>query len=237
MAIARHEHPTGVDGKLKPYNPKLNISGDSEWPGFVPHAIMEHYAKLTCSFRNLRMLEKLNKPERAPQLEMARNNIAVEMGLLAHFVGDTAQPLHTTSHHHGFVTPEGEPWKNNPQGFTTDRGIHSYIDGGVIKLHGINYHTLKGEQKFETKIDQQDPWQDVISYLRRSHDKVIPLYEMEKAGKFPQAEGKAFIEERLHDAAAMLAALYNGAWEMSEPTQKDIDDFVRYDGFEVKQVP
>src|SRR5262245_15081852 len=24
MAVARHEHPSGVDGKLKPYNPKLD---------------------------------------------------------------------------------------------------------------------------------------------------------------------------------------------------------------------
>ena len=53
------------------------------------------------------------------------------MGILAHFVGDAAQPLHTTKHHHG--------WKgDNPNGYTTENSIHAYIDGGVIKTQRID---------------------------------------------------------------------------------------------------
>ena len=53
---------------------------------------------------------------------------------------------------------------------------------------------------------------------------------MKKTGELEQDKGKAFITERLLDASAMLGALYASAWAASEPTQKDVDDFVKYDG-------
>ena len=39
------------------------------------------------------------------------------MGVMGHYVGDCAQPLHTTKHHNGWV---GE----NPHGYTTWPGLH-----------------------------------------------------------------------------------------------------------------
>ena len=227
MAIARHTHPE----RLEPVNPKTDPAGEQEWPGFVLHAVMEHHGKLTSAFKTLRTVERINDPAREAQVEMAKANVMVEMGLLAHFVGDIAQPLHTTQHHHGWV---GE----NANGYSTDRGIHAYIDGGVINTHKITYHTLKGAQTYAvTLAPEADVWKECVAYFKRSHEKVEPVYAMYKAGGFPKPEGKALIEERLHDAAAMLAGLYNHAWEASEPAQKDVDDLVRYDGFEKGQVP
>lgn len=227
MAVARHVHPEMVP----PPNPKLDPAGEQEWPGFVLHAIMEHHAKLTSDFKTLRTLEKINDPDRAPQLEMARANVMVDMGLLAHFVGDTAQPLHTTKHHHGWVG-------DNPNGYTTDKGIHSFIDGGVINQHKITYHTLKEGQTYTVAFGPDaDLWKESVAYFERSHGKVEELYALNKAGEFGKEKGKAFIEERLHDAAAMLAAMYNHAWAASGPTQKEVDDLVKFDSFEKGQVP
>ncbi len=227
MAVARHVYPE----KVPPPNPRLDPAGEQEWPGFVMHAIVEHHGKLVSSFKTLRTLEEINDPARAPQVEMAKANIMVEMGVLSHFVGDTAQPLHTTKHHHGWV---GE----NPSGYTTDRGIHAYIDGGVISIHGFNYHTLRAAQTYPiTFAPDADLWKQTTAYLKRSHDKVVELYELEKAGNLPKPPGKVFIEERLHDAAAMLAALYNHAWATSEPTQKDVDDLLKFDSFDARQLP
>ncbi len=227
MAVARHVHPD----RVQPANPKLDPAGEQEWPGFVLHAIMEHHAKLTSSFKTLRTLEKINDPARAPQLEMARANVMFHLGVLSHFVGDTAQPLHTTRHHHGWIG-------DNPEGYTTDRGIHAYIDGGVIGHHKITYHTLvPGRIAPPAWPAEADVWDQVVAHFKRSHDKVERVYQLEKSGAFKQAEGRAFIEERLHDAAATLAALCNHAWAASEPTQKDVDDLIRYDGFDAAQVP
>ena len=230
MAIARHVHPTGPDNKTEPYNEKLDPTGQKQWTGFVPHAIVENHAKLMSMFKTYRILEKINDPKRAPQLEMAKANIATTMGIMSHYVGDTAQPLHTTKHFNGWV---GE----NPNGYTTARTIHAYIDGGVIAHHKLNYNTLKAGQKFDIPVPGTDPWNDVITYVKRSHDKVEPLYAMEKAGKLQQSEGKEFISERLHDAAAMLAAMYNSAWAASAPTDAEVADFKKYDNFDAGQEP
>lgn len=226
MAVARHEHPE----KIKPHNPKLDPGGQQEWPGFLPHAIMEHHAKLTSGFKTLRTLEAVNEPARAAQVEMARRNIMVEMGILSHFVGDAAQPLHTTKHFNGWVG-------DNPNGFTTDKKFHAYIDGGVIRLFALNYAALKPTQKFEAKVDASDPWNEVLIYIQRSHDRVVPLYELKKTGDLDREPGKAFISERLQDAAGMLSALYNSAWAASKPSEKDIRDFKRFDGFRPSEVP
>ncbi len=219
MAVARHEHGENIP----PHNPRLNPSGDQEWPGFVAHAIMEHHAKLTSAMKTVRTLEKLNDPKRAPQLEMARANVLTHMGHLSHFVGDTAQPLHTTKHHHGWVG-------DNPKGYTTERGIHAYIDGRILDIHTLDYASLKPAARPAATIDTVDPWKDVLAYLQRSHDQVEPLYALKLSGELEKDTGKAFITDRLTDAGAMLGALYASAWKHSDPTQKEIDDFVRYDG-------
>jgi len=218
MAVARHEHPENV----KPHNPKLDPSGEQEWPGFVPHAIMEHYVKLSSAFRTVRTLEQINDPKRAQELEMAKANAFAEMGFLSHFVGDAAQPLHTTAHHHGWVG-------DNPKGYTTDRGFHAYIDGTILSIHHLDHDSLKDECKFDAKVDQGDPWNDVIAYIQRSHDMVEPLYLLKKTGELEKDEGKKFMSERLTDAAGMLAAMYQAAWASGTPNDKDKPDFVKYD--------
>lgn len=236
MSVARYAHREGdsprTDGapERPPYNERLDPTGQKEFPGFLPHAIVEHHAKLTSSLKTWRMLTRLNEPARAPQLLMAQSNIRVTMGMLSHFVGDAAQPLHTTKHFNGFVGP-------NPQQFTTANTFHAKIDGGILTHHALNYHTLKPTQTFTTIVDPLDPWQDLMTYIERSHEKVIPLYVMEKDGSLMAEPGKIFITERLNDAASMLAALYASAWANSAITDKDVSDFVRYDGFDIKSLP
>lgn len=233
VAIARSKNPAGPDGTSKPYNEKQDPTGQNEFPGFTPHAICELHARLTSHFKTYRMLQKLNDPGRAPQLEMTKANIMSTMGILAHYTGDVAQPLHTTKHHHGWIGP-------NPNNYTTDGKIHAYIDGTVIFQHGLNYNTLKPTQTYTISIDKTDPasvWQAVIAYTKRSHGKVEETYKLFKDKAFEREEGKRFIVERLNDAGAMLGAIYASAWNASVPTQQDLDDLVRYDGFRPDQVP
>lgn len=237
MAVARHEHPENLAGKFRDYNAGKDPSGQSEWPGFLPYAIMEHHGKLTSAFKTYRTLVRLNEEARAPQLEMARRNIMVEMGLLSHFVGDAAQPLHTTRHHNGWVNDAGKAWRDNPNGYTVSNGFHAHIDGGVIRQQKITYATAKPTQAFAIKVDADNPWPDVLAHIRRSHDQMVTLYEMQKSGDLDKEPGKALIIARLNDGAAMLAALYNSAWKASEISEKDVQDFVRYDSFKPDEVP
>ena len=246
MAIARHEHAEGTDPNadpsIPPYNPKVDFAKTQEFPGYGAHAMTEHHAKLVAAFKTYRILVQLGKPgsttpapgneaQRAAQMKMAEANILAEMGHLSHFVGDHAQPLHTTRHHHGWVG-------KNPNGYTTDKGIHAYIDGTIVKMHGLRYAVLKDQAAAELAKGGPNArvgtsgsiWPDVIAHIHRGYEKVEPLYVLKKSGDLEKEPGKVFIAERLVDAGTMLAALYADAWKASVPTDDDVKAYLRYDG-------
>jgi hypothetical protein len=190
--------------------------------GFAPYAIVEHYAKLVSSFNSVRMLERLNDPARANQLLAARANVVHEMGQLSHFVGDVAQPLHTTIHHHGWIG-------DNPDHFTTDRGFHAYIDGEIVAKHGLNSEVIIGATPSLRAIAPNQVFREGVGLIERSFATVRPLYEMHRDGTLVEPAGRTFILGRMSDAAAALAGLYATAWKESEPTEEQIKDFVRFD--------
>jgi hypothetical protein len=223
MVRARVEHPD----RMIPIDEAKDRDKTKEWPGFLPWAMAEHFAKLQASFNTLRILEAVNDPERAAQLAQAEENVIYEMGILSHYVGDAAQPLHTTRHHHGWVGP-------NPEGYTTDNGFHAYIDGRILEIHHLDYDALKARMKFETKLSA-DPWPDCLAYIRRSYEHVEPLYKLQKDGTLVQDAGKEFISERLCDAGSMLAALYNAAWTASKPSAGEIGSYIKYSETHPKQ--
>lgn len=208
--------------KGKPMGGKLDPELVQGYPGFLPHAAMETWAKAVSALKTARAIEKLADPGRDAQLEMARASARYNLGILAHYIGDASQPLHTTTHHHGWVGP-------NPEGFTTDRAIHSYIDGGVIRLHRITIDDVRPAIKPRTP-DPVSPWNDVTAELERSHAQVEPLYTLKKTGDLDREPGRQFIIERLADGAATLASLYTAAWDASEVGPRDVEDFVKYDG-------
>lgn len=218
MVLAKHTHPERVE----PYDDSKDPARTQEWPGFAPYAVAEHYARLQASFRTLAILEKLNDPTRAAQTEQARANVVFHIGVLSHFVGDLAQPLHCTKHFNGWAG-------DNPKGFTTNKGFHAKIDGGVIAAQGIAYEALKGSPAPSHTINVKNPWDDVITHIEASLALVEPLYELERTGALDGPEGKAFIEARLKSGGAMLGALVKGAMESAIPTVKDVTDFVRFD--------
>jgi hypothetical protein len=207
----------------RPVNPLADSAKTLEYPGFLPHAIVEHYAKLRSMFQTLRILEALNEPRRQDQIELTKAHIIVEMGLLSHFVGDAAQPLHTTKHFNGWV---GE----NPEGYTTDRKFHAYIDGGLIAYHKIGFDQLKDNVPPAQEVNGKEPWNEVLAYINRSHELMPELYRMQKVGELQGPTGYRLIVERLTDASGFLSSLYLAAWESSVPTDADVADFVKYDG-------
>lgn len=226
LIIAKHEHPERID----PYDASRDPDRSKEWPGALPYAIVEHWAKLQMSFQTLRVLEKLDDPQRQHQLAQARANVITEMGYLSHFVGDAAQPLHTTKHHHGWVGP-------NPHSYTTEKSFHSYIDGGCIDKHGLTYAVLRPLQKYEVRINPRDPWKDTLEYIEDSFELVEPLYRLQRSGELDQEAGRAFLCERLTTAADMLRAMYVAAWISSAPDLKAEEDFKRYNNFKPQLLP
>lgn len=237
VALARVEHPVSPPPTIG-----SDPAKDADWPGFLPWAICESHAKVISGLRTVRILERLRDRAsdagdaaavrlRDIQIDMARADVATHMGILAHYVGDAAQPLHTTIHHHGWIG-------DNPGGYTTDKGIHAYIDGAIVARHGIDYASLAPtlHDGPARPADALNPWPETVAYIQRSFDQVIPLYELKKTGRLEQAEGKAFISARFTDAASMLAGLYASALDASEPTDRDLETFLRFDKIEPGQL-
>ncbi len=119
LAKERAAHPE----KFSPIDPAKNADHTRELIGFLPWAINEQYEKLKSCFSSLKTFQKNGgTPE---EIANAQANVVYVMGVMGHYVGDGAQPLHTTMHFNGWV---GE----NPKGYST-RPIHSWIDGGYFK--------------------------------------------------------------------------------------------------------
>lgn len=218
LVIAKHVHPE----RAPEYDPAKDADRTKEWPGFLPHAIAEHYAKLQAAFHQVRILEKLDDSGRAYQLQQARENAIYHMGMLSHFVGDAAQPLHTTKHFNGWVG-------DNPDNYTRSDKFHAYIDGGVLARHKLTPATVKPAVKYAVKLNARDPWEDTIAYIARSHTRMVRVYQLEKTSELDQKPGKEFITECLADASAQLSAMYWAAWQSAAPNEKQVADFVFFD--------
>ena len=141
------------------------------------------------------------------------------MGVMGHFVGDCAQPLHTTVHHNGWVG-------DNPKGYTAKPGIHAWIDEGVIAKAGIGCANLAKDIEPASALDlpavpegQDAFFNAVMAYLMKQHAHVEAVYALEKAGELGMGAtdvspaAQALIEGQLRAGGQMLAAIWVTAWQ------------------------
>lgn len=224
-AIERARSAPGFkpDPLLPPENPARDFAKTDEYPGFLPHATLEAYGKVVSAFKMVRTVEGMKDPSRAAQVEAAQWNARVHIGFLSHYVGDAAQPLHTTRHHHGWVGP-------NPEGYTTDKNIHRYIDGDILRIHHVDDALVGPACDWSRKLESSGLWDQAIAHIERSHAQMEPLYKFEKAGQLTQDVGRDFIVERLADAASQLSALLECAWREAAPSPQETQDLIRFEG-------
>jgi hypothetical protein len=127
-------------------------------------------------------------------------------GWLGHYVGDGAQPLHTTIQYNGWTGA-------NPNGYTTDHRIHSQFESAFVSA---NIHAPQVQaQMTPVKSVDGDIFDAYIAFLRHTHTYVERVYQLEKDGGF-NAEGTAasrdFTAERLAAGASMLRDMIYTAW-------------------------
>ena len=217
FAAGRAAHP----GKFPPIDPQKDADGTREWAGFLPWEITEDYARLKSAFSYLRAYEQGGGT--ATEIANAQSNIVYLMGVMGHYVGDGAQPLHVTVYHHGW-------WGDNPHGFTTDPKFHAWIDGGFIARAGIKLSSFERRVR-PARVLATAPaagvpdamFAEVMRYLEAQNERVVPLYELEKAGKLKADgspggfDGRDFIEEQLLRGGEMLGSIWLTAWRTAPP--------------------
>lgn len=212
LALARAAHPE----QFAPIDPLKNRDHTRELIGFAPYAITEYCGKLRSGFSYLKAYQNYGgTPE---EIANAQANLIYVMGVMGHFVGDCAQPLHVTRHHHGWVG-------NNPKGYTTNASFHAWIDGGFFKkTGGINVKKLVGKIRPATiagdPLKPDDLFRQVMAYLGQTYQQVEPLYQLEQEMKLtPEnakaGEGRAFLEGQLVKGGQMLGDLWFSAWQQA----------------------
>jgi hypothetical protein len=214
LALGRAANP----GSFPPIDPLKDADRTKTLIGFLPWTISEYQGKLKSAFSYLKEFESGGSAE---EITNARENIIYLMGVMGHFVGDGSQPLHTTKHHHGWV-------RDNPNHYSTNYSIHSWIDGGYIQQFGVDPATLRARLRparvltRESGASSTNVFPAVMGYLREQFKEVEPLYRLEKAGKLSgrrekSDEGYNFITGQMLRASQMLGDLWLTAWRQAPP--------------------
>jgi hypothetical protein len=215
-------------------DPKRNADHTREWAGFLPWEITESFDRLKSAFSYLRAFEEAGgTPE---EIANAQANVVYAMGVMGHYVGDGAQPLHLTVHHHGWVGA-------NPHGFTTDPKIHAWIDGEFVGKAGIRLAGLKPRARPAQVLaatpaagERDAMFSEVMRYLVVQSGRVEPLFEVEKAGQLRadgspgSFDGREFIEEQLLRGGQMLGSIWLTAWRTAPPDRYLLEQLARRAG-------
>lgn len=169
--------------------------------GLQPYITMEVFGRLVVAFREYRHAVRDHK-----STEFAERNVIFYAGWLGHYVADGSNPLHTTVSYNGWTTA-------NPNGYTTAKTIHWKMEGEFV---AANQNQLPFAALVPDKARTLDnPFQDYLAYLRKSHGHVEQVYQLEKAGGFEaagSAESRQFIQQRMAAGAETLRDLWYTAW-------------------------
>ncbi len=176
--------------------------------GILPYRAMELFQRMRVSFRQWRAA---TDPATRRFLEA---RIIDDAGILGHYIADASEPLHTTVNTNGWVLPQ------NSKGYTRDTAVHIRFEADFVRAHIHDSDVRPLVRQLHT-VDNALPC--IYAEIERSHDQVIPLYELDKAEPFgtgntdPKAE--AFVAARLADAASTLRDLWYTAYRTSEDAQ------------------
>ncbi len=169
--------------------------------GLQPYVTMEVFGRLVVAFREYRHAVR---DHASP--EFAERDAIFYAGWLGHYVGDGANPLHTTVNYNGWTGA-------NPNQYTTDHTIHWKMEGEFV---AANLKELTFASLVPAKARKlENPFQDYLAYLRKSNGSVEKVYQLEKAGGFEGTgtpESRQFIEQRLAAGSEMLRDLWYTAW-------------------------
>ncbi len=216
IAKARAAHPE----RFPEIDPAKDFDHTRSLEGFLPWVINENFEKLKSDFSCLKTFRKYGTPE---EVANAQADCIYIMGVMGHYVGDAAQPLHDSLYYDGWTT------NNNPKGYTlgpatggAGKRIHSWIDGGYFKkTGGIQVGSLVGKiQTASVLPNAKDPnafFHNIVDFIVEQNKFVAPLYDMEKNGQLTGEPGKGmdgrpFLENQLVKAGQMLGNIWYTAW-------------------------
>lgn len=209
-------HITALPELRSEYERALAAAGlDVDDAGYLPYALIDGYQQLVRDFGYWRVLAAAETRETDParrawyreDRERRETLLLRDIGILSHYVGDAAQPLHLTIHYNG--------WGDypNPEGFTTSRQFHGQVDSwpyGRINLASLEA-TMSAPSECASPCAIRER---VPAYIQTGLAQVAPLYRLEQSGSIAEADeaSGAFMLARLAAGASELRDLITAAW-------------------------
>jgi hypothetical protein len=174
--------------------------------GFLPWRMLELEQRLRVDWRLWRSARD------TATKRMIEQRIVNDAGLLGHYVGDGSNPHHVTMNHDGWVA------KDNPKGFTTQRGFHSRFESQYVETHIRPADVLPVVATDARVIPSVR--EGILSYLNASLGNLDRLYSLDRVEPFgpdtKSADHKQFTVERLAAGATMLRDLWYTAYVTSK---------------------
>ncbi len=185
--------------------------------GSLPYAELDGYEQIVKDFAYWRIesymeVHATDKTERAwyHADRLRREELTVrDIGVLAHFVGDATQPMHVSIHYNGWGDVP------NPDGYTQEH-IHWPLESAYV-LNNVSVDDVRHDMPAYEPCTQA-PLLCFAARLKASHDHIIPLFQLEKAGGFKDGDprGKAFMTQQIATGAADLRDVILDAWRDSK---------------------
>ncbi len=174
--------------------------------GFLPWRIAELTEQLTTEWRLWRSA-RAGSPERV----FAEHEIVETAGLLAHYVGDSSNPLHATLHFNGWADA------NNPNGYSNDCDVHSRFETAFVN-RAVETGVVVPRVSIAAVVG--DPFARAVSFIHDSNGLLDRLYQLDRDGGFNPlkpigADAKAFVVDRIAAGASLLRDLWWSAWRNS----------------------
>lgn len=169
--------------------------------GTLPYEAVEIYERMKAGMRTYRSQKSAGQDTRLTELDLA-----FEMGWLGHYIGDGAQPLHTSVN--------SDIWKlPNPKGYTTDQGIHGRFETAYVDMLGVTVDDVRSRVGKPQVIP--DPFDAVLAHLDRSASHMEQIYQLDLQGAFKDtsnADARNLVLTQLAAGAQMLRDLTYTAW-------------------------
>jgi hypothetical protein len=212
LAIARARNPE----RFPEADPSRDPDRTRGIPGLLPWRITEDFARLQSTFSSIQAYEQFGgTPD---EIANARANAVYLMGVMGHFIGDTAQPLHTSRHYNGWV---GE----NPNGYTTNKTFHGWVDGGYLRKVGFQYAEIAGRVRTARLVWDRLPgvsrehlFPVVMQYIVEQSRELERVYRFDRdgglSGEGPGGKaGRAFLGGQIVRGGQMLGDVWYTAWK------------------------
>ena len=212
LAVARSKDP----GRFPEADPSKDSDRTRGIPGLLPWRITEDFARLQSTFSSIKAYEQFGgTPD---EIANARANAVYLMGVMGHFIGDTAQPLHTSRHYNGWVG-------DNPKGYTTNKTFHGWIDGGYLRKVGFQYAEITGRVRPARLVWERLPgvshehlFPVVMHYVVEQSRDLERVYQLDKEGGLSGEgaranDGREFLGGQIVRGGQMLGDVWYTAWK------------------------